>query len=161
MRIRAIHFWRPSPTHTKTVLRGTCSLLRTWMFEQRWVLSQKNWKNRFIVLGHWTIDHSVKWQNMYLLFQKPRLGPSPAGAKPWVVALAWPISPESQSRLKPSQSHSFWAKLGQNITSSLPGPFSWAVWPIEVNWSWPWRQRQGLRDGDGSTSIICKSVNSY
>ena len=69
-----------------------------------------------LVLHHKTCTFSAV-ANIYFLCQKPWLGPSQAGAKPWVVALAWPISPESRSCLKPSQSHGFWAKLGQNITS--------------------------------------------
>ena len=46
--------------------------------------------------------------------QKPRPGPSQAGARPYITALAWPEIFQSWSPLRPGQSQGFWAKLGRN-----------------------------------------------
>ena len=60
--------------------------------------------------------------------QKPRPGPSQAGARPEPSATAWLELPESRSPLGPGQSRGFWAKPGRaqhypmltNLNSNTP-----------------------------------------
>ncbi len=53
-----------------------------------------------------------------LLIQKPWPRPSQAGARLYIMALAWPDKTQSRSPLRPSQSQGYWAKLGQNSPTS-------------------------------------------
>ena len=76
----------------------------------------------------WSIDHLYFYYKYTIYIQKPRPGPSQAGAKPWLVALAWPEVWQSQSRLKTGQSRGFQAKPGcAQPYMPVPLPDEWTA----------------------------------
>jgi hypothetical protein len=73
------------------------------------VSEQEEW---FLELASCTPNKPVG-KNWIFYIQKPQPKLDQVRARPWLMALAWSVYWKSQSHLKPSQSHSFQAKLGQ------------------------------------------------
>ncbi len=94
-----------------------------WQCFVGWAVDQgRRWWQWDNVLVWVAYQLPMYWQhNSYFHIQKPWPRPSQAGAKPWLMALAWPGVLESQSCLRPGQSWGFQAKPGWNITRCCLG----------------------------------------
>ena len=123
----------------------------------------------------WAKFEHFTYKSHGLGWAKPRPGPGwwlwpglgQAKARPWLMALAWPVCWESQSRLKPSQSCSFEAKLGQNSTMHKIKPACYNVRHGDIPWEqecfnqWK-RQKLTIKCwfADGHESLTGRSLST-